>query len=170
MKETVVITSGCVRCGGASGAEVIQGDTVKLWLDQTAISGFPQWVAAVVVIILPGDVTVDYTYEYETDDLEDAALKLRSCDILSVTCAGCCAILQDQIDAIGRTRILDTTFTLSSLTVALEDGEFVVSAIQTTGGSGVSLESVVQTGSSAVFQFSAAPNAETGLRIQIRQT
>lgn len=169
MKDTVVITLGCVRCGGVSGAEVIQGDTVKLWLDQTAIPGFPQWVAASVVIISPGDVTVDYTFEYETNDLEDAALKLRACDVLSVTCAGCCALLQDQIDALGRYRILDTSFNAASVTVTLATGEFVVSVLQTTAGSGVMLESVVQTGVSAVLQFTSIPNGATNIRLLIHQ-
>ena len=103
--QTVKLSfSTCVRCGGAAGAEVVTGDSVKLWLDQEHTPAFPEWIPGVVVIVEEPSVLStelhDYTVEYNTDALEGAASSLRACDVLSLTCVSCCTILQEQIDAL----------------------------------------------------------------------
>lgn len=116
--KTVTVTSEtCVRCGGATGAEVIPGDTVRLWLDQEANSDFPEWVEAVIVTVEPQTASStapkEYKVEYETDDLDGAADLLRDCDILSVTCEGCCALINEYLDLLAGVNIPQVSLSYS---------------------------------------------------------
>lgn len=125
LKTVIHVTETCVRCGGASGAEIIPGDTVKLWLDQEAVPDFPEWVEAVLVYKAPQTESstgpINYTFEYESEDLDGAATLLRDCDILSATCAGCCAIINDYLDLLAGVNLpfveLDYSWSGNTLTL-----------------------------------------------------
>ncbi len=99
MKTLRLNLDSCVRCGGSSGPEVIPGDVVKLWLDQSANTNFPEWVEANVQIIhqRSSDTVFGYTVQYDEEHLEGAAVFLRDCDVLSTTCEGCCVIINDYL-------------------------------------------------------------------------
>lgn len=104
-KLVEVISDTCIRCGGASGPEVIPGDTVKLYLDQDANADFPEWVEGIVITVAPQTEASTspryYTIQYESEDLDESANLLRDCDILSVICEGCCAIINDYLDLLA---------------------------------------------------------------------
>lgn len=92
----------CIRCGGADGYELSDGDVVKVYLNQDRNEAFPEWIEGIVVGVTqtsPTDTSRTYTVQYETDDLEEAALLIAACDVLSLICTSCCEILQEQLDA-----------------------------------------------------------------------
>lgn len=109
VKTVTVITDVCVRCGGSTGPEVIPGDTVKLWLDQEAIPAFPEWVEGTIITVEPQTTSSTapkyYKVQYESGDLDDAAAELRGCDVVSVTCVGCCVIINDYLDLMAGVNI-----------------------------------------------------------------
>lgn len=146
LKTVTVISDTCVRCGGSAGAEVIPGDTVKLFLDQDAIPGFPEWVEGTIVSVAPQTVASTgpkhYLIQYESEDLGGAAAVVRDCDVLSVLCEGCCKIINDYLDLVDGVTIPfvsleyewneDGTFTLQarawSTRIAGQPGEQVAIA------------------------------------------
>jgi hypothetical protein len=111
-KTVTVISSICIRCGGAAGPEVIPGDTVKLFLDQDTIPAFPEWVEGTIVAIAPQTESSTgpkhYLIQYEVADLQESAAQLRDCDIISVLCEGCCKIINDYltlVDGVNRPNV-----------------------------------------------------------------
>lgn len=78
------------------------GDVVKVYLDQDRVPAFPEWIEGIIVGVTQAsatDTSRTYTVQYESDDLEEAAEAISSCDILSLICTSCCEILQAQLDA-----------------------------------------------------------------------
>ena len=117
LQTVIVITDTCVRCGGASGAEVIPGDTVLMWLDQTSVPDFPESVPGVIVIVDPQTPASTgpkhYTIQYDDVDLDGAAALLRDCDVLSVTCESCCKLINDYLDLMAGVNLPQVDLTYS---------------------------------------------------------
>lgn len=102
LKTTTYSPGTCIRCGGNDGYELGDGDVVKVYLDQDRVPAFPEWIEGIIVGVTQAsatDTSRTYTVQYESDDLEDAALAISSCDILSLICTSCCEVLQEQLDA-----------------------------------------------------------------------
>lgn len=101
LKLVTVISEVCVRCGGATGPEVIPGDTVQLYLDQATIPAFPEWIEGTIISVTPQTESStgpkEYIVQYEADDLDGSAAAVRDCDVLSVICEGCCVIINDYL-------------------------------------------------------------------------
>lgn len=156
LKTLTVISETCVRCGGSAGPEVIPGDTVKLYLDQDANPGFPEWIEGILISKAPQTVAstgpILYTFQYEADDLEESASLIRDCDVISVLCVGCCEIINAYLELIDGVNIPTVLLSYQWNT----DGTFTIFAnawsTRITGNPGVpvTIASYVFTNPSAV--------------------
>jgi hypothetical protein len=102
-KTVTYVSTSCVRCGGESGYELTGGESVKIYLNQTRNPNFPVFIEGIVTFRSQASATDTsrlYGIQYESDDLEEAAAELSTCDILNLVCVSCCDLLQEHIDAI----------------------------------------------------------------------
>lgn len=173
--KTVQFSPGtCLRCGGVDGVEIAAGDSVKIYLDTERNPDFPEFISGIVTARAQAsetDSTRTYTFQYNTEDLDDAAAYLNPCDVLSLICVSCCDLLQDELNELGRFRTLEVTLLTSAafINVVLNADEFIVSVLNTTANSGVLLDSVTQSGTTATITFSNTPLVDSTLLLLVKQ-
>jgi hypothetical protein len=71
-----------------TGVEAKVGDQVKLFLDQEAIPGFPEFIFGIIqhpIATVNCGESTSYSIEYDEADLEGAALFLRPVDVVDAT-------------------------------------------------------------------------------------
>lgn len=99
------VTTERIACG--TGGEPQPGDVVRLFLDQTANSNFPEFVDAVLQfpidtseVVREGCIRITYIYNflYDTADVAGLGVNLRPSDIDRVECVTCCQILHERVD------------------------------------------------------------------------
>jgi hypothetical protein len=99
-----------------------------MWMDQDAVPAFPEWVEGTIVVVDPQTEASTgprhYTVQYEADDLEGSAAEIRDCDVLSMTCIGCCAIINAYLDLMAGINLPHVSLTYEWN----EDGTFTLKA------------------------------------------
>ena len=120
---------GAIYCG-INGPEMQAGDQVRLFLNRSANPDFPEYINGVVQLptsrtqVLVGGCIQDatnYSFEYDTDDLDDSAPFLRPCDITEISCITCCVILREQLDEL-RAQVEDLPGVTGSANVGVTGG------------------------------------------------
>lgn len=103
--ENVVLTEP-ILCSGGSPQP---GDMARLFLDQDANPGFPEFIDVVIQFPLKQSSTIIggclapiyiYSFIYDTANLPGLSVKIRPCDILNVECLSGYPILQASIDSL----------------------------------------------------------------------
>lgn len=111
---------GALYSGVGAGAQPAQaGDEIRLFLNQVANPGFPEYIDGLIQLpvseinmldsgghVVPG---TSYTFSYESDDLEGAAVALTACDIINASPITCCVALREALDAEIAARVAGVT-------------------------------------------------------------